>query len=274
MVDIKNILSKAKLSRTDLSHVYKNIKQLKLNISWLDLLRTTSRENTLNKLKEALEPKPIKVKKSTKKDKLKALFESIKNAKPEAEQYLVLTINFTDNTTKHATITPQSKAKIMQDILNEVTDKEHLGGSGFSDATLHRIKGKQIKDFSLQTRNKFEVTQKNLFKKNTETRINKKRTGGFFPFTHRIENEYVEAVLEQLQIFKTGVLPDNPNVCFIESIKDQIPEDIVEKIKYDIRSEYVPTTTGYLRTRILPHCNIITTSIIRRCTRSSKSNPT
>ena len=43
MVDIKNILSKAKLSRTDLSHVYKSIKQLKLNISWLDLLRTTSR---------------------------------------------------------------------------------------------------------------------------------------------------------------------------------------------------------------------------------------
>ena len=160
MVDIKNILSKAKLSRTDLSHVYKNIKQLKLNISWLDLLRTTSRENTLGKLKEALEPKPIKVKKSIKTDKLKALFESIKNAKPEAEQYLVLTINFTDNTTKHATITPQSKAKIMQDILNEVTDKEHLGGSGFSDATLHRIKGKQIKDFSLQTKNKFETTPK------------------------------------------------------------------------------------------------------------------
>ena len=39
MVDIKNILSKPKLSRTDLSQVYKKIKELKLNISWLDLFR-------------------------------------------------------------------------------------------------------------------------------------------------------------------------------------------------------------------------------------------
>ena len=32
MVDIKNILSKPKLSRTDISQVYKKIKELKLNI--------------------------------------------------------------------------------------------------------------------------------------------------------------------------------------------------------------------------------------------------
>ena len=60
MVDIKNILSKAKLSRTDLSHVYKNIKQLKLNISWLELLRKNSREDALNKLRNKLEPKKTK----------------------------------------------------------------------------------------------------------------------------------------------------------------------------------------------------------------------
>ena len=58
-----------------------------------------------------------------------------------------------------------------------------------------------------------------------------------------MENEYVECVVEMIHIFKTGVLPENPNVCFIEAIKDQIPDDRVETIKYDIRSEYVPTTT-------------------------------
>ena len=46
-----------------------------------------------------------------------------------------------------------------------------------------------------------------------------------------------------IQIFKTGVLPENPHVCFIEAIKDQIPDGRVEKITYEIRSEYVPTTT-------------------------------
>ena len=45
-----------------------------------------------------------------------------------------------------------------------------------------------------------------------------------------MDNEYVEGVLEMIQIFKTGILPENPNVCFIEAIKDQIPDDIVEKI--------------------------------------------
>ena len=142
---VEKVLSKPKITRTDLSNVYKQIKQLKLNITWLDLYRKSTRENTLGKVKEALEPKPIKVKKSTNKNKLKALFETIKNAKPEAEQYLVLTINFTDNTTKHATITPQSKAKIMEDIMDAVADKEHLEASGFSDATVHRIKGKKSK---------------------------------------------------------------------------------------------------------------------------------
>ena len=56
-----------------------------------------------------------------------------------------------------------------------------------------------------------------------------------------MDNEYVKGVLEMQQICKTVVLPENPNVCLIEAIKDQIPDDIIEKVKYDIRSEYVPT---------------------------------
>ena len=64
---VEKVLSKPKITRTDLSKVYKQIKQLKLNITWLDLYRKSTRENTLGKVKEALEPKPVKVKKSTKK---------------------------------------------------------------------------------------------------------------------------------------------------------------------------------------------------------------
>ena len=77
---VEKVLSKPKITRTDLSNVYKQIKQLKLNIPWLDLYRKSTRENTLGRVKEALEPKPIKVKTSTNKNKLTALFETIKNA--------------------------------------------------------------------------------------------------------------------------------------------------------------------------------------------------
>ena len=60
MVDIKNILSKSKLSRTDLSQVYKKIKELKLNISWLELFRKATRDDVLLKGQIKLEPKKIK----------------------------------------------------------------------------------------------------------------------------------------------------------------------------------------------------------------------
>ena len=60
MVDIKNILSKPKLSRTDISQVYKKIKELKLNIPWLDLFRKATRDDVILKVQNKLEPKKIK----------------------------------------------------------------------------------------------------------------------------------------------------------------------------------------------------------------------
>ena len=60
MVDIKNILSKPKLSRADLSQVHKKIKELELNIPWLDLFRKATRDDVLLKIKNKLEPKKTK----------------------------------------------------------------------------------------------------------------------------------------------------------------------------------------------------------------------
>ena len=60
MVDIKNIISKPKLSRTDLSQVYKKIKELKLSITWLDLFRKATRDDVILKIQNKLEPKKIK----------------------------------------------------------------------------------------------------------------------------------------------------------------------------------------------------------------------
>ena len=177
MKDVKTILSKDKLNRTELSQIYKSIKELKLNIPWIDVLRKTTRGEVISKLKNKLDPPKPTIKKSRKKSQLKQLIEAIKNTKPEAEQYIILNIKFTDGTTKYSTITPQKKDKIIEEIINMTTNKEQLEAYGFSDAALVLIKGKTIKEFSLDTRTNFEKSQKSLFVKNNEKRINKKRTG-------------------------------------------------------------------------------------------------
>ena len=57
---VQKVLSKPKVTRTDLSNVYKQIKQLKLSISWLDLYRKSTRLESLNKLRNKLQPKKTK----------------------------------------------------------------------------------------------------------------------------------------------------------------------------------------------------------------------
>ena len=57
---VKHILSKDKLNRTELSRIYRTIKQLRLNIPWLDLLRKATRGYISSKLENNLEPKQRK----------------------------------------------------------------------------------------------------------------------------------------------------------------------------------------------------------------------
>ena len=174
---------------------------------------------------------------------MKELLDHIKHLKPIAGSYYVVSVFFTDGTNLHSTITPNNKEQIQKDLLESTIDKNTLDGHGFSDASMIYIKGKTIKSFDVKDSKEIEKTQKSQFTKNITKKIYKKKTGAFFPYSHRIENEYVESVLEQIQIFKNDVLPIDPNVCFIEAIKGQIPDDIIEKIKYDIRNEFVPVTT-------------------------------
>ena len=57
---VEKVLSKPKITRTDLSNVYKQIKQLKLNIPWLDLYRKSTRLESLYKLRNKLQPRKTK----------------------------------------------------------------------------------------------------------------------------------------------------------------------------------------------------------------------
>ena len=66
MKDVKTILSKDKLNRTELSQIYKSIKAQQLNIPWIDLLRKTTRGEVISKLKNKLDPPKPTIKKSNK----------------------------------------------------------------------------------------------------------------------------------------------------------------------------------------------------------------
>ena len=153
ITNVDKILSDPKITRTNLSIVYKELKKLNIGIKWLDVLRKTTRKDVISTYKSHQQP-TNKNKQPTKRSKLKQLLAAIKESKPEAKDYYVLTVNFTDGTTKHSAITAQSKDKIMQDIINMTTNKEQLEGHGFSDATMVLIKGKTIKDFKLTDKHK------------------------------------------------------------------------------------------------------------------------
>jgi hypothetical protein len=114
-----------------------------------------------------------------------------------------------------------------------VKDKFETELGGFSDGLIGMIPGKQIKSFSI-TANKPEWSE-NVFKK--------RREGGFFNHQHNINNQQVIDILKQLQIYQIGFVPDDPNTCFIEAIKDCIPETLLTKLKTQVRDEVVSLPT-------------------------------
>ena len=97
--------------------------------------------------------------------------------------------------------------------------------------------GMRIKSFKLSTKESFrqKVATKSLFKK--------KREGAFFPYQHLIKNEHVEKLLTELQIYSVGVVPTCPDTCFVHSLRGQVPDGVLQKIKRDVRSEFVSLTT-------------------------------
>ena len=72
-------------------------------------MRKATLGDVLAKLKNKLDPPKPTIKNSRKKSQLKQLMEAIKDAKPEADQFIVITIKFTDGIKTYATITPQKE---------------------------------------------------------------------------------------------------------------------------------------------------------------------
>jgi len=134
-------------------------------------------------------------------------------------------------------VAPLNKERII-DTLRYLTRTKEVGQEFIGSGEVASLKpGMKIKDYFVSTRESFKkkTATTNLFKK--------KREAAFFPYQHLIKNEHVERLLTELQIYPEGFVPTCPDTCFVHSLRGQVPDGVLEKIKRDVRSEFVSLTT-------------------------------
>ena len=77
VINVENILSSPKITRTQLSNVYKELKKLNIGIKWVGILRKSSRQDVISTYKQATQKKKIKfIVTGTIEKTIKATFES------------------------------------------------------------------------------------------------------------------------------------------------------------------------------------------------------
>ena len=54
-----------------------------------------------------------------------------------------------------------------------------------------------------------------------------------------MKTHMLKRCLKDFKFYKKGVVPEGPDVCFIESVKEQFPDDVVLKLEHDVRSEHI-----------------------------------
>ena len=147
------------------------------------------------------------------------------------------TVKFKEAPVRHSVVAPFNKEKIIEQ-LRYITKTKEVGqefiGSG-QEASLKP--GMVITEFFISSRESFRQ------KVATTHQFKRKREAAFFPYQHLIKNEHVEKLLTELQIYPEGFVPSCPDTCFVHSLRGQVPDGVLQKIKRDVRSEFVSLTT-------------------------------
>ena len=102
-----------------------------------------------------------KIKKEAKKDKgkLRQLIKAIHSADPVKDKYVVANVEFYDGGSKHFTITPFNKEKIIEHLRDLSKGKEVKGEVYFSDAVGdYFIPGKRVRSFKLISKAAFDLS--------------------------------------------------------------------------------------------------------------------
>ena len=98
------------------------------------------------------------------------------------DKYVVANVVFYDYSSKHFTITPFNKEKIIEHLRDLSKGKEVKGEVYFSDAVGdYFIPGKRVRSFKLISKKAFDIEEKAKYEKNSKKRINKKREGPSSP---------------------------------------------------------------------------------------------
>ena len=197
LIDASEILKMSSISPQDKKEIYQSLKG-KLNIKYKDFQNKDSRRLLKQlvdaKLKEMKRLKSIvktemkrkredekekkeakkvedigqKVKKESKKDKgkLRQLIKAIHSADPVKDKYVVANVEFYDGGSKHFTITPFNKEKIIEHLRDLSKGKEVKGEVYFSDAVGdYFIPGKRVRSFKLISKAAFDKEEKESTKR-------------------------------------------------------------------------------------------------------------
>ena len=79
-------------------------------------------------------------------------------------------------------------------------------------------------------------------------RVNNKKSGGFFPYVHLIENEYVTELLDCLSIYSTNIVDDSGNQvkgkyfskCLVRAFHNQVSDDVYHRLNEMIHTDNYP----------------------------------
>ena len=133
-------------------------------------------DNADKKQAEKIKEVGKKVRKESQKDKgkLGKLIKAIHSADPLKDKYVVATVEFYDGGSKHFTITPFNKEKIIEHLRELSKGKEVKGEVYFSDAVGdYFIPGKRVRSFKLVSKDAFDKEEKDKYTKNTTKQIKK-----------------------------------------------------------------------------------------------------
>lgn len=145
-------------------------------------------------------------------------------------EYLSIEVKFTDGSSRHIVVNNNNRsdvAKEIDDILEFWNDSDgEMTGSDTLVETVNRVK---------------EVASVTYTVRKSESKLKK---GGFYPYVHHIDNEYVINYLRTLGIYNQEFIEDNKETklnytrCLIEAFRGQISDDKFSQLSTMVKTDF------------------------------------
>lgn len=145
-------------------------------------------------------------------------------------EYLSIEVKFTDGSSRYLIVTNNNRsevAKEIEDILEFWNDSDgEMTGSDTLVLAVNKIKEVQSVVYEIRK---------------TESKLKK---GGFYPYIHHIDNEYVINYLRTLGIYNQEFISDNKETklnytrCLVEAFRGQLSDDKFSKLNDMVKTDF------------------------------------